>query len=88
MARHTGSRVSSRGEGINMPRVLEDTDYDLAAEDADVTLSLEEERQAAALGQYQEYKGGDLTDGGDVGGAHLFPTQNGQKQEQCLMVCF
>lgn len=65
-----------------MPQILEDSTTEITAEDMDITLSLEEERAAAALGNYQEYRGGDLTDGGAVGGAHLFPTQNGVKQER------
>ncbi len=64
-----------------MPQILEDI-TDIAAEDMDLTLSLEEEHAVAALGEYQDYKGGDLTDGGAVGGAHIFPSQNGVKQEK------
>lgn len=65
-----------------MVKVLEETGIITVEEQIETELTLEEERSAAALGQYQEYQGADLSDGGQVGKANLFPTLNGQRQER------
>ena len=65
-----------------MVKLLEESDVDTIAESIDVELSLAEERQAAALGQYQEHDGSDLSDGGRVGSVDVHPTEGGRRVEK------
>ncbi len=66
-----------------MPLLLEDQDIDLDAELIDVQLSDAEEAMAADLTVRSEGSSTrDLTDGGKVGGATLYPMRDGRKVEK------
>jgi len=65
-----------------MVKVLEETYQDPIGDEIDNALNADEERVAYALADTTEHSGADLTDGGSVNGANLFPTQGGVKQER------
>ena len=63
-----------------MPQVLLESELDIVEEELDTELTVAEQRALAGLGKYQETtRVSDLTDGGEIAGATLFPIQNGER---------
>ena len=61
-----------------MPRVLQDNEVDLEEEGLDSVLTADEEAAERASLRAVPDQVGDLTDGGQVGRARVFPMENGQ----------
>jgi len=64
-----------------MVKVLEETYQETVRDELDLSLDADEEVLAAALADTTEHSG-DLSDGGTVQGANIYPTQDGVKQEK------
>lgn len=64
-----------------MPKILNEEDVDQIAEDLDSEMTAAEEEDAFAR-VASARAANDLSDGGKVGGARIYPTRGGVKQEQ------